>query len=328
MIAYIKDINNFSTKHYGQAYEYDIYRQSIYDDDSEIIMDGVADNVADGDILYIDGYLGIIQEHERETENTIKIQAKEIRYLFDRELYPTTDTCADGIEDFLARQITENYIDLPDPIYTYPWLSVRAASHTPATIAPDEGDTWTITDFFDKARRMYNIHLDFAMGPSGIALNIVRKTPSKRNIFLGTANFELEDEAYSNDQVGRVSVLCEDTGEILDWYMLQDGTITDIYTAENRVRGKWEHLTVGDKDNAQDKAMDAFAKSEYSHLIEFWATETYDFCAPVMIRTAEGRVFSSYISAIRMVHDDNRICYSTGELRLTLTEKLKIQGGF
>ena len=121
-------------------------------------------------------------------------------------------------------------------------------------------------------------------------------------------------------QSGKVTTIAEDTGARRDWYLLKDGTITNTYTDENRWMGR-EVLSVSEAANAAQEVKNKFTENSDSHLIEFACGKDYEFHDNLTIRTKEGRVLNSYISAIRKSSERTKTVYKSGELRIMLDEK-------
>ncbi|MEL7610344.1 MAG: hypothetical protein AAGU74_12705, partial [Bacillota bacterium] len=72
------------------------------------------------------------------------------------------------------------------------------------------------------------------------------------------------------------------------------------------------------------KVADEFAKNSYSHLIEFDGLKELNFYDRLQVRI-RGRVLNSYVSAVRRTSKSRMTTYKSGELRLTLMDKLNKQ---
>ena len=325
MLAYIKDQKTFETKHKATA-KYDMTLQSIYDEVTSIYLPGTERNVVKGDFIYCDGYLGIIVEIDDTEKDMLTLTCHDIVTLFRRDLLPTTDSSATGIEGFIRRQIMQNYVNVADTVYRLPFINVSTITTTPSDVTPTiEDGVWNIKSFIAKVRRTYGVFTDVAMaGKNTLNITIQKMEPPKHNIDLSTSGFEVLEEATNIESIGKITAFAEDTGKTTNWYLLQDGTITQAYTASNRVDGRWATLIVDEAINVEQEVRNRFAENSYSHIIEFATHKQYGFYDGCVLRTRKGKVLQSYISAVRKKSDDDRIIYKTGELRTTLDQKLNL----
>ena len=138
------------------------------------------------------------------------------------------------------------------------------------------------------------------------------------------SDYEILEESFAHEAIGKITTIAEDAGARQDWYLLTDGTVTNTYTDENRVDGTWEILNVSEAANAAEEVKNKFAENSDSHLIEFACNKDYAFYDDLIVRTKEGQVLTSYISAIRRSSDRNKNVYKSGELRIMVDEKLNI----
>ena len=141
------------------------------------------------------------------------------------------------------------------------------------------------------------------------------------------SDYEILEESFAHEAIGKITTVAEDTGARRDWYLLKDGTITNTYTDENRVDGTWEVLSVSEAANAAQEVKNKFTENSDSHLIEFACGKDYEFYDNLTIRTKEGRVLNSYISAIRKSSERTKTVYKSGDLRIMLDEKINMRLG-
>lgn len=326
MICYIKDRMSFSIKCYGQATgEY--IPHSINNDVSTLTISTKgrhnAPAIQAGDFVFADDYMGLLTESTPEQKWGVKLTCERMEQLFDREVFVDDDTPENGVEPFLQRQIEKHFVQVPDAMYGMPYISVHAMTTTLLNIKPDtDGTFWNVTNYIDKIRAAANIFVEFIAKNNTLHVNILRRDVGSHNVDLNTSLFELLEESYTIDQVGRITCFAQDTQAYHDWYLLQDGSIADAYTLVNRVRGRWLNMVVDAEEDAAMEVAAVFRKNMYSHLIQFASRYEFDYCDALRIITRNGKVFHSYISTIHKQTGSSRIVYTAGELRLLLDEKL------
>lgn len=321
MHAYIKDGHTFETKHHGTVLDWDFVLASIDDDTSDIQIAGSANTVLAGDIVFAGEYAGLIKEAEIENGH-IRITCIDMINLFNRPLLAVDFPVGSSVEAFVAEQIRANYIELEDVMYRVPYLSIITSTNTQGQGPDTEDGLWTIKEYAAKLRKLYNIHVSFSAARDNLVVRIARMGKNTHKVFLDNSQWELIEESFSRETVGKITTKAEDTGAAQDWYLLTDGSITNTYTPEGRVDGTWEVMTVSKAEEAADKVAEEFASNTASHLIEFATEREYGFCDDVIIRTKKGLIVTSYITSIRQEKGNSKKIYKSGELRLMLEEKL------
>lgn len=321
MIAYVIDDKSCANKYVGPAV-YDLTLKSIYDDVSTVTLPGAGSMVEKGDLVYIGGYRGIVDGVEYNGD-TAELSCVDIAELFSRMIFMADDNCADGIEQFIQRQIEKNYLYIDDMMYRRPYIKVNALTRTPSeTLLPDdEGGLWSIKTFARKAMRCADIFIDYKFSKNTLIIDIARRDRKRHTVLLSMSDIEVIEESMQNSQTAKITTR-ESGGYEKDWYMLEDGSITHEYTAVGRVDGMWESLLISEGQDAEIEVINRFGENGYSHLIEFATTRDYEFGDMLVIRTKNGRVLRSYITSVRMVSGDARIIYRAGEARLMIDEKL------
>lgn len=321
MICYIKDGRTFRTKYHAPA-EYEVTVKSIYEDSSSITIPGRDKNVAAGDLVFMGDFCGVVEEVE-EQPGVLVLTCGAIEKLFQRALFHTEGTTASSVESFMKRQLEREFLQVEDLLYRLPYLEVQACTKTAADICPDvDGGLWNMKAFMAKVREEQGIFTEFDAVGSKLRVSLLRRDRPMHKIDLKLSAFEVLEESFAQSQIGRVSAYAQDTGEVSDWYRLEDGSITQKYTMAGRMQGSWEKLVVSNAEKVEEEVLAKFRESSYSHLIEFATEKQYGFCDEVQIRTEKGRVLRSYISSISKKSTDPRTFYKTGELRLMIDEKL------
>ena len=216
-------------------------------------------------------------------------------------------------------------MNLSDAVYATPFLTVVASTSTVGSALPDvENGVWNVKSYLSKVRRLYNIHTSYSVVNGGLVMRIYHRDRQTHKIFLDLSDYEILEESFAHEAIGKITTIAEDAGARQDWYLLTDGTVTNTYTDENRVDGTWEILNVSEAANAAEEVKNKFAENSDSHLIEFACNKDYAFYDDLIVRTKEGQVLTSYISAIRRSSDRNKNVYKSGELRIMVDEKLNI----
>lgn len=322
MITYIRDRHTFALKRHATALTYDMTVQSIYDEVSDFKIRGNESSA--GDFFFADGFFGIIKEVDKDRE-TLDITCSDIDTLFSRDIPDDPGTVGGSIEQYIKLLIDKYYVKLSDAVYATPYLTVIAATSTVGSALPDvENGVWNVKSYLSKVRRLYNIHTSYSVVNGGLVMRIFHRDRQTHKIFLDLSDYEVLEESFAHEAIGKITTIAEDTGARQDWYLLTDGTVTNTYTDENRVDGTWEVLNVSEATNAAEEVKNKFAENSDSHLIEFACSKEYNFYDNLIVRTKDGQVLSSYISAIRKSSDRNKNVYKSGELRIMLDEKLNL----
>ena len=324
MITYIRDRHTFALKHHATALTYDMTVQSIYDEVSDFKIRGNESSAKAGDFFFTDGFFGIIKEVDKDGE-TLDITCNDIDTLFSRDIPDDPGTVGGSIEQYIKSLIDKYYVNLSDAVYATPFLTVIASTSTVGSALPDvENGVWNVKSYLSKVRRLYNIHTSYSVVNGGLVMRLFHRDRQTHKIFLDLSDYEVLEESFAHEAIGKITTIEEDTGARRDWYLLTDGTITNTYTDENRVDGTWEILNVSEAANAAEEVKNKFAENSDSHLIEFACSKDYNFYDDLIVRTKDGQVLSSYISAIRKSSDRNKNVYKSGELRIMLDEKLNL----
>lgn len=327
MIAYIRDRRTFRLKHHATALSYDMTLQSIYDEVSDFTIKGTESSAQAGDFFFAGGFYGIVKEADKERE-TLNITCNDIDTLFSRDIPDSPQAVSGSIEGYIKSAIEKYYVNLSDAVYAAPYLKVTAQTSTAGNALPDvEDGVWNIKSYLSKVRRLYNIHTSYSVVNGKLVMRIFHRDRKNHKVFLNLSDFEVLEESFAHDAIGKITTIAEDTGEKKDWYLLTDGTITNTYTNENRVDGTWETVKVGEAAKAADEVRNKFRENSDSHLIEFACGKEYGFYDNLTIRTKNGRTLTSYISAVRKNNAQSKTIYKSGELRVMLDEKLNIRFG-
>jgi hypothetical protein len=313
MLCYIKSRADFRTSTLLTVLNYDIVIESVYDDVSSITVLSEISGIED-DFIIFDGWIGIISRLNPDKGQTV-ISAKTILSAFSRPLLPAS---GDTIEEFIKDTLEDKYKNLSDSIYDMPYLSVTTASSTPF-LSPDLDNStglWNLRAYIAKCRRLKSVFCTWGLDKDTLTCHVEAVAVPVQRIDFADRSHRLQGETYSRYSVAKVTAIVEGVGT--DYFLHSDGTYSTVDT--DRVAGAWETI-VTDAEKESDAVAEVFAKSAYSHLIEFWSDREFNFYDNLQIRVS-GRVLNSYISCVRRSMKEGTL-YKSGELRVTLVEKMK-----
>lgn len=312
MDCFIKRKSDFKTAHRLTVLDYDYALDSVYDETSTFTVLTEITGI-EGDFLFFDGWLGVVVSCAP-TKGQTAIVCKGILNAFSRTLISGTGTY---IEDFIKDALETEYKNLSDTVYDMPYLSVSTTSST-AFLSPDVDDNslWNLKSYIAKVRRLASVFCTFGVSNNTLTVEIGTKNIPTRKVDFNDRSHRLESESYSKLSVAKVTAI---TNTTTHYYLHSDGSYDTTDT--DRVTGEWVVITTTVEKQETDVA-DTFARSAYSHLINFYSERTFDFYDRLQVRTEAGRVLNSYISAVRK-SARNDVLYKCGELRATFREQQK-----
>lgn len=325
MNCFMKSRKTFETLCVCPVLDYRLVPWSIYDEVSELTISIEKESrFEQGDIVFAGDYMGIIKEIERE-KIVAHLKCDHIVKLFEREIV-FTEGPTGAVEQFIKTQIDQNYTNQADALYRLPYLNVIAESSTPTTMFPDvENSVWNIKSYIAKTRRVLGVFTTYEVSRTQLTVRIKSRFDPVKNLDLSDPSVMLLEESYSNKAVGKITSISEEDGTVQDWYLLNDGTITNTYMESGRVAGDWVSLQYRDADNLQYDIQNEFYRNQYSHKIRFSVPiQKARFAFYDKLKIAHGKhLFLSYIAAIRTNKNSARVEYQCGELRTTFTDKLQ-----
>lgn len=327
MNCYVKDRKTFRTLCVCPVLDYELTPWSIYDEVSTLTVSREKEELfREGDFIILGTglYCGIIKEAEVDIYKA-ELKCEHIIKLLSRDLLKTEKPDS-GIEQFIKNQIDEHYTNQPDMVYSVPYLNVTAATATLSDMAPEIKDgVWNIKSYTAKVRRLLNVFIEFIFTRDSLNIILRRKDDGIKQIDLSDPSVKILEESYSNKAIGKITSVCEEDEQVLDWYLLDDGTVTNTYQPNNRVYGDWIKLFIDKAEDVPFKIQDEFAKNSYSHKILFSVPQEkarFNFYDRLRI-ARNGRLYASYIAAIRIKKDSSRVEYQCGELRTNFTDKIQ-----
>ena len=281
---------------------------------NEVIYWGTTDNIQneDGKSLY---------------EYTIKY----ITNLFNQnvilkneELIKTT-----GVEDFIAKTITDNFISNPDTFLNLTYMQVVVKTHTKknTTVSNVENGIYNLHTWMTNCTQLYDIVYSFNIVDKKLIITIESKAMKKELIDTQAQAISNYVEVFETDVISKVTVLYdkvndEDKKGQYTLYLLNDRTTTTDMNNKNRADGKIEVVYTQNFEDAEQTALDKMKANSYNHNITFAYYERFiQVGTPIAIKTKESLIFNTYISAVK-ISQNKFYEYTCGNIRINFIDKL------
>ncbi len=334
-LVYFLDKSDLEIKDYieFEDYEYVIDEETNQNTIFNVMKKVNAEN---GDIVILqrDGktdYIGKIQDIENEDgELRRKITLKYISNIFDRKIIVENEKIISsvGIEDFIAKEIYDNFTNSEDNLLNIKWLDVEVKTHTKITKSINaENGIYNFHTFVTNCTQNYNIVLEFEYENQRIKLKIYKQNSDVQLIDTTIADISNYVEKFETNIVAKV-VVKTDT-DIQKWYLLSDRTTTQNKDDKNRAIGEIETLYTQKSEDAKQTALDKFKSNTYNHYISFkiyrysklFDVEKLKIGTPLSVRTNNNIILNTYISAIED-KGDNFINITCGNMRIKFIDKI------
>ena len=270
-------------------------------------------------------YWGVVQEIQNEDGRQLyEYTTKYITNLFDRnikleneELIKTT-----GVEDFIAKVITDNFISNEDTFINKTYLQINVLTHTPkqTSVSNVQDGIYNLHTWITNCTQNYDIVYNFSIENKKLVITIENKTYTKELIDTQAQAILNYTEVFETDIVSKVIVLTTTNTYIL--YLLNDRTTTTDKTNVNRAEGKIETVYTENYEDAPQKSLDVMKANSYNHNITFNLYDKYiKVGTPIAIKTKESIILNTYISAIKITQ--NKFYeYTCGNIRIKFIDKL------
>lgn len=281
---------------------------------NEVMYWGTIDNISneDGKQLY---------------EYTIKY----ITNLFDQKIKLENEDLIRtiGVEDFIAKAITDNFISNVDTFINKNYLQIDVKTHTPkqTSVSNVENEIYNLHTWITNCTQNYDIVYSFSIANKKLVITIENKSYSKELIDTQAQAISNYTEVFETNVVSKVVVLYskvaeeERNGEYI-LYLLNDRTTTTNMKDTNRADGKIETVYTENYEDAEQKALDTMKSNSYNHNITF--NMYYKFIkvgTPIAIKTKESVILDTYISAIKIT-PKKFYEYTCGNIRIKFIDKL------
>lgn len=234
-----------------------------------------------------------------------------------------------GIEDFLARAITDNFISNSDTFINKSWLEVRTVTHTikQTGVTNVEDGIYNLHTWMTNCTQNYDIVYGFSIINKKLVITIENKTLTKELIDVKAQAISNYSEVFETDVVSKVIVLydkvngADSKGQYI-LYLRTDRTTTTDMNDENRAEGKVETVHTENYEDANQKALDVMKANSYNHNITFNLYDKYiKVGTPIAIKTKESIILDTYISAVKITQK-KFYEYTCGNIRVKFIDKL------
>lgn len=320
--------------------QYDLDTNSEYDGKSQIILHRQPKASEEDFILLYDNGLifqGIIDSIENEKgQNHYTVTAVELPKLFDQKVVLSNESLlSTGIEDFIADQITSNFISSNDSLLNISYLTVTAKTHTPVLAKVDATDgIYNLCTYMGNALTSYGIFIDFEFTKDALNITIENRQQADLNVDTGLANVLNLVEVYETKALAKLTVLWTKEGNSTvtkQFFLKTDRSITNDINDADRAKGSVDVITSTAETEAemQQEAIDKFKANSYQHKITFDVipsklipvSELY-VGHQLQVKTASG-IKDSIITGIGQSNNKTTISVTLGQMKVTLIEKLK-----
>lgn len=276
-------------------------------------------------------YSGIIEDFENtDGELKRKITIKYISNLFDRKVILNNENLIKevGIEDFIAKEIYNNFTNSEDELLNYKWLDVEVKTHTKIQKSVDnENGIYNFHTFITNCTQNYNIILDFTYDQGRIKLTIYKQDAETQLIDTTIPDISNYIEKFETSVTAKVIVKTDTDIQI--WYLLSDRTTTQNKDDKNRATGKVETVYTAKSEDARQTALDKFKSNTYNHYISFkinrnsklFDVENMKIGTPLSVRTNNNIILDTYVSAIKD-NGSNFIEITCGNMRVNFIDKI------
>lgn len=323
----IKDVIEF--ENYEYTIDEETNKNTIFNVMKKVNVknDDIAILIRNGNIDYI----GIVKEAGNENgELRRKITLKYISNIFDRKIILANEQLISqtGIEDFIAKEIYDNFTNSGDTLLNKKWLDVEVKTHTKITksVETDNG-IYNFHTFITNCSQNYNIILDFTYVNKRIKLTIYKQ--EAETLLIDTTIPDISNYIEKSETNIIAKVVVKTDTDVQEWYLLNDRTITQDKSNVNRAYGDIEVVYTAKSEDAKQTALDKFKGNTYSHLVTFdinrnselFEVEKLKVGTPISIRTDNNVILDTYISAI-VDKGNNFINISCGNIRDGLIDKL------
>ena len=329
MFMWIFDYKDFSIKDIVEIADYEITIDEETNANSTIRV--LKDTGAKArDIIVIkknneNVYWGIIEEvANNDGEQLYEYTTKYITNMFnqdaileDEELIKTT-----GVEDFIAKAITDNFIENEDTFLNKTYLQINIKTHTTkqTTVSNVQDGIYNLHTWMTNCTQNYNIVYSFSILSGKLVITIEVKEIEKELIDVNAQAISNYSEVFETDVVAKVTVLTS-TGQY-NLYLLNDRTTTTDMNNENRADGTVETVYTENMEDANQKALDVMKSNSYNHNITFSLADKYiKIGTPIAIKTKKSIILDTYISAIKFTQA-RFFEYTCGNIRTNFIDKL------
>lgn len=271
-------------------------------------------------------YWGIIDNIQNEDgKNLYEFNMKYITNMFNQtiELQNENIIKTKGIEDFIEKAITDNFIKNEDEFINKKYLEVISNTHTKLekTVDNVENGIYYLNTFMTNCTKNYNIIYRISVVNKKLRITIEKEEKSKQLINTKAQNISNYTEVFETSIVSKVKVLTAEEGTYT-LYLLNDRTTTENKLDINRAIGETKIIYTEKMENAKQEALDIIKQNSYKHMISFNMLNEYiQVGTPIAIKTKNSIILDTYISAVRITQN-NFYEYICGNMRVKFIDKI------
>ncbi len=339
MLAYIIDKETLNIKEAIKLSQYTLDIDEEVNNKSSLTIAKKVDAAA-GDYVVLKNnskteYCGIISDIQNDNGHSAHtLNLLQISNIFSRKILLSNESLISttGIEDFIKYTIENEFSNSSDTFLNMSYIEVEVLTHTPITksVETEEG-IYNFHTFIVNAKQNYDINISYTFENGKLKLTVFKESYDSYIIDTSFTDISEYSEVREINYLAKVTVRAKDTGLISSWYLQSDRTITSDANSSTRVYGNIELLQSETEVEMQQVAYDAFKGNSYSHLVEFKIKSDSKLInvseltagTPILLKTKSGGIFNSYISGKIIDSDSSAVYFKCGNLRVTLTDKLK-----
>lgn len=277
-------------------------------------------------------YWGVIEEVQNEDGRQLyEFIIKYITNIFNQKIELKNENLikTTGVEDFIAKAITDNFISNSDTFLNKKYLQLNVKTHTKkqTKVSNVENGIYNLHTWLANCTQNYNIVYSFSIVDKKLVIDIENKVYDKELIDTQAQAISNYTEVFETDVVSKVIVLYAKKNETeskgsYTLYLLNDRTTTTDMTNTNRAEGKVETVYTENYEDAEQTALDVMKSNSYNHNITFALHDQFiKVGTPIAIKTKESILLDTYISAIKITQK-KFYEYTCGNIRIKFIEKL------
>lgn len=272
-------------------------------------------------------YWGIIEDIQNESGRKLfEYTIKYITNLFDQEVELENEQMikTNGVEDFIAKTIKDNFVTNEDTFLNKQFLEVVVGSHTKINKSVDnvENGIYNLHTWMTNCTQNYNIVYKISIVNKKLRITIKKEEIKKELIDVFAHNISDYTEVFETNIVAKVKVLTKEEGSYT-LYLLADRTTTTNMKDKNRAKGKTKIIYTEKMEDAPQEALDTIKQNTYNHMISFNLIDKYlKVGTPIAIKTKNSIILNTYISAIKITKS-RMYEYTCGNMRVRFIDKIK-----
>lgn len=227
-----------------------------------------------------------------------------------------------GIEDFIAKKITDNFISNEDTFVNLNYLQLNIKTHNKKSVSVSnvENNIFNLHTYMTNCTQLYDVTYSFSVVDKKFVTTIETKQAKKELIDVNAQPVSEYNEVFEIDVVSKVIVLTSTDTYTL--YLLNDRTTTTDMTNVNRAEGKTVTVYTENYEEARQVALDQMKANAYNHKITFkYLNRFIRIGTPIAIKTKKSLIYDTYISAIKITQN-KFIEYTCGNIRTGFIDKL------